>query len=111
MQRFVFALIAGFSCLAASQAEGATWHEQICRKMGVGFSSGYHAETCCTGCAPYSNGIRRPCYTPVYVGCGSCGCGATPINGEYVPAPEPTRAAQIYGTPMGWGHSLETVSP
>ncbi|MBX3414471.1 MAG: hypothetical protein KF708_17425 [Pirellulales bacterium] len=113
MRRLIIALLACLVCHAWQDASAASLHQQICRKMGVGFSSGYHAETCCTGCAPYSNGVRRPCYTPVYVGCGPQGCGATPIHGEgeYVPAPEPARAAQIYHTPVGWGRSLEVIAP
>jgi len=105
--------VACLTCSAASNAWGAPLHEQLCRKLGIGHSSGYHAETCCTGCAPYSNGVRRPCYTPVFVGYGGCGpqgCGQ-PAMEEYIAPPEPQRAAQIYGTPNCWGHSLEVVGP
>lgn len=114
MRPIVFAIVGCLLCASAQNASCAPLHEQLCRKLGIGYSSGYHAETCCTGCAPYSNGIRRPCYTPVYVGYGGCGphgCGQSPIGGEYVPTPEPARAAQIYGTPLGWGRSLEMVGP
>lgn len=113
MRSMVLTIVACLACSVASEARAESIHVQICRKLGVGHSSGYHAETCCTGCAPYSNGIRRPCYTPVFVGYGGCGpqgCGPH-ATGEYIVPPQPARATQIYDQQMSWGHSLEVVSP